>query len=677
MRSRLLLCFLLTLLWAGAASAASDAAFRQWLPWESWPGGKQYDAHLDKTVAFWHAGITLEEVFQSIRQQAGVTLTFRPEDDENRRVRVNLFLNPQQPPTLRDLMAQLSWVVDCPFSMSEENGATVYSLMSTSIGAGAEQALLDRRATRIQAREQLWKSLDGALEECRQALQLPREELIRRYRGRDDFLLLTLLDPPRRAAAELVCRSLTQARPEDWLAMAKVDCVATGLPLITLSMTAQDLADLEAAFGWPAGTLASADIQVAQIQINVDPDNRAEIGLSGQGERCLVVSLPKGRLLRATEEVQLRRLLGEQFPADQEAAFVKQRTAEIERAAQEQAQAAEEAGRAVSEAARQRLAGLQLPFRHAEAAQAIPLWQMFEEIAEASGYHIISDAFITGGVGVSLEQARKMEGRPFEAWEELAALTSGGTASGLRVPMWEWGDAGSFLRFRTSNRDIYRAAMLPDSFLRFVDAVVRRPGPVDEKARSVELTIPIELADWTRQLARLTNMQLQFSATVTQTAPDDLMGNVREEVVKSVMWSLGSDSSVDLIHFLGALDDAQWSRVRGEGISGPAEVTPGQMQFLAAWVKSWPFPGTDDYSRISVRIADTADDPNMASELITAGGDPTYYADTKVWHFGRVPEVNAQTGEEREIEEEMIATGQQGAFLPKQVTVHIELPEPR
>jgi hypothetical protein len=687
MRPRLCLCLFLISLSAGAASAA---ALRQWLPWESWPGGKQYDARLDKTVAFWRAGITLDEVFQNVQQQTGVTLTFQSEDDENRRVRVNLFLNPEQPPTLRDLMAQLSWVVDCQFSMSEENGVIVYSLLSTSMSAGAEQALLARRAARVQAREQLWQSLDDALEECRQALLLSPQEAVRAYRGKNDQLLLTLLDPARRAAAQVVCRHSTGARPEDPIATldAGVLTYAPGLPVIRLSP--EDFADVQAAFGVSESGLKSGDrdldIEVgalgggeAEIKLKLAP--RFSLGPDGevtvveQGSECIVVSLPKGRALAATEEVQLRRLLGEQFAPDEEAAFVKQRTAEMERAVQQRARDQEDAGRTVSEAARQRLAGLQLPFRHAGGAPRIPLWQVFEEIAKASGYHVISDAFITGGVGVSLEQARKLEGPPFEAWEELNALTSGGTAGGFRAPQWEWGDAGSFLHFRTSNRDIYRAAMLPDRFLRFVDAMVRRPGPVDEKARAIQRTIPIDLEDWTGPLARLTDMQLQYSASIGQTAPDDLMGNARQEVIASVLSSTGSHR--DLIRFLGSLKDDQWPRVRGEGIAGPAEVTPDQMQFLRAWAKSDPLRRAEGFSRISVRIADTADDPQEERQLVNGRGDPTYYQDVTVWRVGPVREVNPQTGEVRETEVEAIATRDQGDFLPKQVTVHVALPEPR
>jgi hypothetical protein len=683
MRSRLCLCSVLVVLSAGAASAA---AFRQWLPWESWPGGKQYDARLDRTVAFWHAGTTLEEVFESIRQQAGVTLTFQAQDDENRRVRVNLFLNRQQPATLRDLMVQLSWVVDCQFSMSEENGAIVYSLLSTSIGAGAEEALLARRAARVQAREQLWQSLDDALEECRQALLLSPQQAARTYRGVNDALLLTLLDPSRRAAAQVVCRHLTEARPGDWMASVDADVISNGTGLSATLLTPEDFADLHAALAVPESALKSEDRQ-SYIEVGLLGGDEAEVKLTlepqlttgpdgqavpiGEYAEHIIVSLPKGRPLGATEEVQLRRLLGEQFTPEQEAAFVKQRTAELERAAQQRARDQEDAGRAVSEAARKRLTGLQLPFRHAGGAPRIPLWQVFEEIAKASGYHLVSDAFITGGVGVSLEQAKKLEGPPFEAWAELSALTSAPATQGFRAPQWEWGDAGSFLRFRTSNRDIYRAAMLPDSFLRFVDAVARRQGPVDEKARSAQFTIPIDVADWAGPLARLTDMQLQCASLVTQTAPDDLMGNVRQEVIKSVLSS--TDSNRDLIRFLGSLKDAQWPRVRDEGLNGPAEVTPDQMQWLVVWAKSESLSRVEDFSRISVRIAETADDPNMASLLTTACGDPTYYLDARAWRLNTVRAVvDVDRGEVRETKEEMVVASQQGAFLPKQVTVHVE-----
>ncbi len=115
-------------------------SLRQWDPSASWEGGRDYDARLNRPVAFWRAGLSLEEVFAGVEQQAGVKLSFFPEEDENRRMRVHLFLNQEEPPSLRELMAQLMWVVDCPFFLAEESEGKTYYLMSTSMAAGAEES---------------------------------------------------------------------------------------------------------------------------------------------------------------------------------------------------------------------------------------------------------------------------------------------------------------------------------------------------------------------------------------------------------------------------------------------------------------------------------------------------------------------------------------------------------
>lgn len=108
-------------------------ALQPWNPSLSSQGQPGYDARLDEPVKFWQPGITLAEVFASIRQQTGVTLGFFPADDENQRVRVHLFLNPGEPPSLRSLLVQLAWVTDCSFSEAEQDGQIAYYLMATSI----------------------------------------------------------------------------------------------------------------------------------------------------------------------------------------------------------------------------------------------------------------------------------------------------------------------------------------------------------------------------------------------------------------------------------------------------------------------------------------------------------------------------------------------------------------
>ena len=100
-------------------SAGGAAGPVPWAPSESWEGGRQYDPRLEKTVRFWGAGMPLRDVFAGVKEQTGVEIGFWPAGDVNERVCVNLYLNPEKPPTLRELMAQLGWVMDCGFSVFE------------------------------------------------------------------------------------------------------------------------------------------------------------------------------------------------------------------------------------------------------------------------------------------------------------------------------------------------------------------------------------------------------------------------------------------------------------------------------------------------------------------------------------------------------------------------------
>jgi hypothetical protein len=677
--TRDVLAFVLVFVAALATTAPGNTAeIVQWRPSESFPGGTQYDARLDTTVTFWRAGVTLGEVFEGIRQQTGVTLTFYPKDDENRRVRVNLFLNQSEPPTLRALMAQLTWVVDCPFFISDVDGQILYSLASTSIGAGAEHAILARREAHLQAREQLWTSMDEKLDECRQALSLSREELIRRYRGKDDFLLLNLLDPARRAATQFLCRHLTQTRPPGWGATLDVDELSWGRGLMAREFTSEDLVDLQAVHGalpaWvqmqvaissPSGE-ASVMMRLPK-PVTTGPDGKPTRGpdslrhLLSFPPPLVLVSLPSPALLSGEEEAQLRRSLGERITPEQEEEFVSQRDAELQAAARQRKQAEQETRRALSPEAKERLDWLALP---STTSGYYRRWQLFEALASASGYHVVSDAFQNDGVAVSLANGGKKNEWPRPVMPYLDALTVTRRDRTFRSPMWEWGDAGTFLRFRSTNRDIHRAALLPEDFLRWVDGLVYPYLPKERETRSVVFALSIDLPEWTRQLGRLTSMQLRFGASVSQAAPDDFAGSVRNKVLDSVLRA----QDPDLVHFLRTLSDAQWQRLRAEGLSGPADLSRGQMRLLAAWVSASPGPPVpSDYSRISISIADTGDGSAANDQPEADRSDRFCKFEATVWKLEKI-----RHGDEES--EQETSGAHRGGDLPKQVTVHVELP---
>jgi hypothetical protein len=175
-----------------------------WSAVESWPGGIQHDERLGQTVQFWGAGIPLRDVFAGIREQTGVEIGFEPPGDVNERVCVNLYLNPDDPPTLRELMAQLSWATDCLFGYWVEGGEAKYCLHKTTLGEGMVATVLEAPERRRQLLAQQALGREPARREAlREALSLSREEAIERYQGKNDLLLFAVLDPARRAMCEL------------------------------------------------------------------------------------------------------------------------------------------------------------------------------------------------------------------------------------------------------------------------------------------------------------------------------------------------------------------------------------------------------------------------------------------------------------------------------------------
>ena len=185
-----------------------------WLIQESWPDGRQHDSRLDKTVTIWGAGIPLAQVFNLVREQTGVTIVCWPAGDDNERICVNVFLNPKSTPSLRDFMATISWVMDCAFGFSDESGERIYYLLRTSIKSGAMARLQASQAEMVLSSRQEWQAREAVRVaempvrwgQYKAALSLSREQLVKRYKDRDNDLLLALLDPRKRALVEFLAQ---------------------------------------------------------------------------------------------------------------------------------------------------------------------------------------------------------------------------------------------------------------------------------------------------------------------------------------------------------------------------------------------------------------------------------------------------------------------------------------
>lgn len=275
-----------------AFATASQSDMTPWRPDESYAGKAQADSRLDKPVRFWGAGILLADVFSQVREQTGVEIGFYPENDENRRVPVHLFLNPKNPPTLRSLMAQLSWVVDCPFLAADSPEGRSYYLMSSSVGAGAQERLQKAVEEIWEARKGRWQAIGSKLDEYRQALDLPRDGLIDRYRSKDDLMLLNLLDPARRAATQFMCRHATAIQapemPGEQAGAGELEGFGQTVP--STDFTDDDITDLKAAFGLPDSVLRDPgmafDIHVeavGRLRVNAAPEYTQKAGRPSDG----------------------------------------------------------------------------------------------------------------------------------------------------------------------------------------------------------------------------------------------------------------------------------------------------------------------------------------------------------------------------------------------------------
>ncbi len=662
-------------------------ALQPWNPSLSSQGQPGYDARLDEPVKFWQPGITLAEVFASIRQQTGVTLGFFPADDENQRVRVHLFLNPGEPPSLRSLLVQLAWVTDCSFSEAEQDGQIAYYLMATSIARGADEGLKAREVQAHTEVAQTQRAVLDKLAELREALELPREEAIARYQGKDDRMLLGLLDPPHRAAAQIAVLRLLP-----WVGTLQMEpdeppiYRGYGLGYTAGAMTPEEQAAWVTAFGidpngmefqndkvcFGAGVMSAGSAEVSCPTLLTATGGVENAGVYPT-DRYTVLDLGREAALAPEEQITLRRELGEQISQADEKTFVDQRKKELAVAA-EVAQV-EASGAALTSQFSNALAGAALVLEPGKTYQA---WQIEEAVARATGLSVVSDGLLYA----SAAAAPSGQARVLATLEALCSIPS---RDFMHSPEWEWGDVGSFLRFRTSNRDVWRAAMLLQATVDWLDVEVRPflPKP-EESAKSVGFTLTIDPEQWTRQFARLSDLQMRYGARVLHGDPRD-----PAEVARHATWELASQyvqAGMLLLRFLGDMDSAQWELARAGTLRFPEDVTPDQGRALAQALAENVLvpPAANDYPhiRISLDEAELRQYPKTGASLVfwtyssagkgEGGGsyDVLVGAPPKACYrikLSASPTEGASAEDARRFEKQV-------TFLPKTLTVEAQIP---
>jgi len=617
MRRVLFVCLLLISL--GTAHAAALAP--QWLPEESRQGGRQYDARLERTVKFWGTGVPAAEVFASITEQTGVALGFSPPDDDNARICLNLYLNPKDPPMLRDLLAQIGWVMDCAWAEEGEGEARRYVLLHTDIGVGVVARLEEERRAMYDEQTQRAKDIGEALRpqvvarlaDLREALKLSREEAIRRHRGTDDLLLLPLLREPDRTAAQIlteladpVPEALLRGRSHAWHWSE-----LTAEQRAELRLALQAYQEAVAPEGRLPSVVKPADVpdsapfvvtaEISQDSVSVhirslspDPspgsEGRAYWPYLGVGIK-LVEDPSRDGLDRLRFALYVSRLLGEDT-TEAERALRDARTAQggpVERQRRARAKRIEEQRPTLRPSTGQTLAGLS--WRAApslRSRRAYVLWQVQEAAAAASGLHVISDCF--------WQPARMLEHQVGEPPSSLldalrlstfalaprAAVLNGIPESASSRPGWEWGDAGSFLRFRSRDRDFMRGALLPESveqslreqFAPYTVGLRDKLALAREQARRSwsshvlsppRLTVPLDIRESAELALQVTPLQARWGGVLTYrdpSTPEEAYHQAfKSGLLRGLVWRSGYAYRI-----IAGLDEEAWSRLNGEGI---------------------------------------------------------------------------------------------------------------
>jgi hypothetical protein len=560
-----------------------------WRPDLSYSGYAQYDARLDKPVKFWRAGLSLAEVFAGVAEQTGVRIDFWPRDDLNRRVRVNLYLQEDEPPGLRELMTQLSWVTDCLFGVEGEGETRSYYLLATSLGQGLEGAsdeAQDRQRNDF-AREQQRQEAQALsqAEVYAQALLLPRDELIARYHGQDDNLLRNLLDPQRRAAVQYLCSLPKETRTEVILDRRTIQKDLR-------EFSPEDQALLIQAVGFQENWRAQGKVEIrisggdgaSGVEAMVLRPGRAESDASGWD----MIGASAAWYWRATsdlgprDEGALRRLLGERVGAEEQKAIARDWLQRWNASYARRWEARRAEHRSLSPRMVERLkAPLEV-----DPKRATLLYELQEAVARGAHLSIVSDCFV--------DLPRRFwdlkKGVPITAFAALSRACDGGSSrdelltdwsdGGVQFALaWQWGDAGDFLRFRSLYQDIWRAAFLPEEALAKFDAWFApylKPEQLD-KLQDASLHVPYDVEAGLWLAGHLNRMQTQYGGYLLYGDPAD----------RSVLWAMGLRQYIleemawkPLYRLLASLSPQQWQQARGEGLRMDTDLSPSQREIV-------------------------------------------------------------------------------------------------
>jgi len=526
-------------------------------------------------------------------------------------------------------MAQLAWVSGCTFAYEEgdESGEPwTYYLLSTSVAGGAEQRLEESRAEAMAAWQQQGEAFapskaaiaDG-IAEYERALGLSDRRLIALYSGVNDRLLVTMLDPPRRAAAEFALGLDAESRQR------MLD--GEGVTLEWDSLSAAQQAALEASLGsggwggrgrrrggapgdWDGrvptevyvggldrGALMVSGVLEEDVPESGVPDDAVQDS-GRRGPRYVmapVLMLAGDMELMPDERVALRRALGETISEEDARALQREwneaRRAEMQEQGRERTRDALETRlaeqRPLSAQAEETLSSFTLPL---DDSTPYALWQVQEAVAAASGMHVISDCFSQP----SRRLSRSREALYGEEQPEmtglvalrLSALSVGDprmlvwSVQGDQGAGWEWYDSGQFLRFRSFARDLWRASMLSPGLSGLLDGWLTPhvETATQSEAAGIAVDVELDLVSIAKLAAALSDRQIQQGADLMYGDPTDRAASYRQAlragVLRSMSWT------TDMLRVLATLGDSQWQQLRGSGLRLGYDLTPDQRALL-------------------------------------------------------------------------------------------------
>ncbi len=583
-----------------------------WLIQESWPDGQQHDSRLDKTVTIWGAGISLAQVFNLVREQTGVTIVCWPAGDDNERICVNVFLNPKSTPSLRDLMATISWVTGCAFGFSDESGERIYYLLRTSIKSGAMARRQASQAEMVFSSRQEWQAREAVRVaempvrwgQYKAALSLSREQLVGRYKDRDNDLLLALLDPRKRALVEFlaqlpegdlaellrggrIVRDWSQWSPEQ---RGDLQRLLDPQPLAWSHSGYSPPADM-APSQWQDDAAVSIVIGGASGSIVASARKPVLNGASPFGgdypkaffAQTGIRLVPDDQPWLPEETMALRQALGQpdipwtelsdEFEAKQTARIDQIRGQFWREKLRQQCRLSEEVKATLSQHT--------LPL---DPAGSYSLWQVQEAVAVVSDISVVSDAFW------------QPERSPADAMHVLCprepgkadALTVLCVMCGAREEeyvegrhepsvAWELEGTSSLLRFRSLARDVWRAAFLPADTLGDLDRALEpylvqaEQGGFSEHTAKLTLDLPV----MSRIASRLDSFQVRYGGSILYGDPADPKEGCRRDLREAALEPLAAGDWV--LPWLGALTDQQWARVWKEGLNWAHDLTPTQL----------------------------------------------------------------------------------------------------